>query len=296
MDLVILAAGLGSRFGGDKQIEHIDKDGNFILDYSVYDAVRAGFNRVILIIRKEHKEIFEKTIGKRLKKIVKVEYAFQDINDVPKGTKIPKERTKPWGTAHALYCCKDILSDRFAVINADDFYGFESFKILADFLKRNKDNQFLCVGFMVKNTLSEKGAVKRGILSIKNNMAQGLVESLVEKRGEKLFATPLRENSWHEIPSDTMASMTMFGFSKKILEQIEKEIKEFFKQDEEKLKSGELLLPESVGNMLGKSATMEVIPTPAKWYGMTYREDVEIIKNSIQDMKNEGKYPQKLWK
>ncbi len=296
MDLVIMAAGLGSRFGGNKQVEPVDNDGNFILDYSVYDAIKAGFDRVVLIIRPEHKEMFEKSVGKRLRKIVPVEYAFQKMDDVPAGTKIPAERVKPWGTAHAIYSCRDVVSDRFAVINADDFYGFDTFKIIADFLKNSGENEFVSAGFKAENTLSENGAVKRGIFQMNGSNALGLVESKVEKRGQRIFATPLNEENWREIPRDTMVSMQCFGFSKKLITAINQASKTFFSQDEKGLQTAEFLLPDVVGDMLKSGTTLKVYPTTSQWYGITYREDLQNLKNAIDKMKSKGQYPNHLYK
>ena len=295
MDLVILAAGMGSRFGGNKQTEPVDREGNFILDYSVHDAIKAGFDRVVLIIRKEHEALFEQTVGKRLRKIAPVLYAFQNLEDVPSGAKIPEGRTKPWGTAHALYSCKGLVSDKFAVINADDFYGFDTYKILFDFLSESSLNQFVSAGFEAQNTISDKGIVKRGIFSLNGQRATGLVESRVEKRDGKIFATPLAEENWREISPHTLVSMTTFGLSKNIFEQIEKDMKNFLSQSEEKLKTGEILLPEVVGHMLKDGATLDVIPTTSTWYGMTYREELEQVKSAIQSMKDKGEYPQSLY-
>ncbi len=296
MDLVILAAGMGSRFGGNKQTEPVDKDGNFILDYSVFDAIRAGFDRVVLIIRKENQQLFEDTVVKRLRKFAPVVYAFQNVEDVPKGTIIPPERKKPWGTAHALYECKNVVSDKFAVINADDFYGFNSFKIIADFLKQSKENEFVSAGYEAQNTLSDTGAVKRGIFSLQNGKATNIVESKIEKRGGRIFATPLNEENWKEIRPQTMVSMTMFGFSKNILKEIREMAQSFFRQGQEKLATAEFLLPDVVGHMLKEGkATMHVLPTSSKWYGMTYREELVPLKNAIQSMKDNGQYPQNLY-
>ncbi len=295
MDLVVLAAGMGSRFGGLKQIEPIDDEGNFILNYSIYDAVKAGFDRVILIIKEENLELFKERVGKRLEKVVPVLYAFQKIDDVPEWFKRP-ERVKPWGTAHALRAARDLVSDRFAVINADDFYGYESFKIIADFLKTSKENEFISAGYYVKNTITDKGMVKRGIFTLKDGKAVKLIESQVEKRGNNIEATPLGQDAWKKISPDTLVSMTMFGFSRKLMERIEKDFYKFFKKPSVELEKGEFLLPDEVNNMMqDKEATLYVQTTPAKWYGITYKEELEDFKQAIKDMKTEGKYPAKLY-
>lgn len=298
MDLVVMAAGMGSRFGGLKQIEPIDEDNNFILDYSIYDAVRAGFDRVVLIIKEENYEYFNATIGKRLSKIVPIKYVFQSLDNVPKGFKVPANRQKPWGTAHALYCCKDVLADRFAVINADDFYGYESFELLANFLKNSKkEDEFISAGFYVENTLSDKGIVKRGIFSLDGKKVTKLVESEVQMQDGKIIATPLHQNTWREIKGDTLVSMTVFGFTRKLMDRITKDFEVFFKKPMEVLEKEEFLLPNEVDLMLqNKEASLMVETTSAKWYGITYKEDLESFKKAIIDMKQQGIYPKCLYK
>ena len=297
MDLVVMAAGMGSRFGGLKQIAPIDEDNNFILDYSIYDAVKAGFDRVVLIIKEENYEYFNSTIGKRLSSIVPIKYVFQSLNNVPNGFEIPAERVKPWGTAHALYCCKDVVADRFAVINADDFYGYESFKLIADFLKSStSDDEFISAGFKVKNTLSEKGSVKRGVFGLKGNIATDLVESEVELRDGKVMATPLNMGLWREIEPDTLVSMTMFGFTRKLMERINNDFEGFFNQPKEKLLKDEFLLPMEVNKMIHNNEIKLVVETTsAKWYGITYKEDLEQFKQAIVNMKNNVVYPKHLY-
>ncbi len=293
MDLVVMAAGMGSRFGGLKQIQPIDNDENFIIDYSVYDAIRAGFDRVIFIIKEENYDIFRSTIGNRLSKIIKVEYVFQKLDDVPEGVQIPAGRVKPWGTAHAIYAVRDIVSDRFAVINADDFYGYESYKIIADFLRSNSDDEFASAGYYMKNTLSDKGAVKRGMF-VENNGVYSLVESQVERRDGKLWATPLDQDNWREIPEDTLASMNMFGFTRKLIDRLGVDIVEFF--NTENLEKGEFLIPFVVDNMVKEGkVVLKVKKTPAKWYGITYKEDLEDFKKAIDQMIADGVYPKHLY-
>ena len=295
MDLVIMAAGLGSRFGGNKQIQSIDDDGNFILDYSVFDAHRAGFDRAVLIIREEHQSIFEGSVGSRLRKIMPVEYAYQRLEDVPAGTKIPVGRVKPWGTAHAVFSCRDIVSDKFAVINADDFYGLDTFKILANFLKTSSYDQFVSAGFKVKNTLSENGTVKRGIFNMNGNLASSLIESSIKRAGGKILATPLGQDSWREISPDTMVSMQCFGFSKKLIQAIAEKSKAFFAQSMQGLDSSEFLLPDVVCDMLNGDTTLQIIPTGSQWYGITFKEDLESLQNAISKLKLKGEYPEHLY-
>lgn len=295
MDLVVLAAGMGSRFGGLKQIEPIDADKNFIIDYSVYDAIKAGFDRVIFIIKEENLDIFKSTIGNRLEKIIDVEYVFQRKEDVPAGTIIPDSRVKPWGTAHAIYAVKDIVADRFAIINADDFYGYESFKIVADYLRSNSDNEFANIGYYVKNTLSDKGSVKRGVLNAKDGVVESLVESKVERRADgKIYATPLDLDEWKEVSEDTLVSMNMFGFTNKLMDRLERETKDFFAN--ENLEKAEFLIPEVVDRMVHDGeVTLIVESTPSKWYGITYKEDLEDFKQAVIEMKKSGEYPEHLY-
>lgn len=296
MDLVVMAAGMGSRFGGLKQIEPIDDDKNFIIDYSVHDAIKAGFDRVVLIIKEENYEYFSATVGKRLSSKVPVKYVFQSLEDVPAGTVIPESRKKMWGTAHALHCCKGVVADRFAVINADDFYGYESFKLIADFLKSNKDEDFVSAGFCVENTLTDKGTVKRGVFTLKDSVAIDLIESEVERKEDKIMATPLGQNKWKEIPKGTLVSMTMFGFTQKFMERIDEDYNNFFAQPQEILEKEEFLLPTEVDNMMKSGEVqLHVYTTPAKWYGITYREDLENFKNAIKTMKQNGIYPEHLY-
>ena len=294
MDLVVMAAGMGSRFGGLKQIEPVDEDKNFIIDYSVYDAVRAGFDRVIFIIKEENYDIFKSTIGNRLSEVVEVVYVFQKLEDVPAGVEVPKNRVKPWGTAHAIYSVKDVVSDKFAIINADDFYGYQSYQVVAEFLKNNKEDEFANAGFYVENTLSEKGAVKRGILVQDGDKIVSLIESSVEKRGNDIWATPIDKDDWKIIPEKTFVSMNIFGFTKKLMERLDREIKEFFEKED--LEKAEIYIPMVVDNMIrDNEVELKLIKTPAKWYGITYKEDLDLLKNAIAKMKENGEYPKHLY-
>lgn len=295
MDLVVMAAGMGSRFGGLKQVEPIDEDKNFILDYSIYDAVKAGFDRIVLIIKEENYEYFKATVGKRLSQVVPVVYTFQGMEVVPSGFSMP-ERVKPWGTAHALYCCKDVVAERFAVINADDFYGYESFKLVADFLKNSADDEFINAGFLVTNTLSDKGSVKRGILHSTNGYATDLIESEIQVKNDKVMATPLNQDKWGEISPNTLVSMNMFGFSKKLMDRIARDFELFFAQPKELLLKAEFLLPDEVNKMIkDNEVKLRVGTTKAKWYGITYKEDLDQFKQAIVDMKNKAMYPKHLY-
>ena len=222
MDLVILAAGMGSRFGGLKQIEPIDKYGNFIIDYSIYDAKRAGFDRVVFIIKKENYEIFKNTIGKRVEDKIETHYAFQSLDLIPEGYTLPSDRVKPLGTAQAILAAKPYVSDKFIIINADDFYGSDAFKVAADFLRNSNDpNTYANVAYRVTNTMTENGSVKRGVLVFdENKKLNSLIESKIEKVNNDIIATPLEGGDVMNISSDTLVSMNMFCFNKNITDYI----------------------------------------------------------------------------
>ena len=224
MTLVIMAAGMGSRFGGLKQIEPIDEYGNFIIDYSIYDAIKVGFTKVVFIIKKENYDIFRETVGARVEKYIDVEYVFQELDVLPEGYSVPEGRVKPWGTGHAILCCKDTVKENFAIINSDDFYGRDAFRVIAEFLKNNNEKsevaKYAMAGYMVKNTLTENGSVKRGVCQAKDGYLTKLVESSIEKKDGKLIATPLEGGSDYLVSGDDLVSMNMFGFTPSIYEYV----------------------------------------------------------------------------
>ncbi len=296
MDLVIMAAGMGSRFGGLKQIEPINDNGEFIIDYSIYDAIRYGFDRVVFIIKKEIYDIFRETVGKRIEKKIKVEYVFQELNMLPKGYKMPEERVKPWGTGHAILCCKNIVKNNFAIINADDFYGRDAFKVLAEFLKTNSDNNYAVVGYKVDNTLADVGATKRGVCAVKNSMLNRIVESNVVRENGKIFATPLGSDETKEIDKNSIVSMNMFGFTPKLFDVLESEFKNFLNATltTNPLKS-EFLIPTIVDGEIAKGQIVQVLDTSAVWYGVTYKEDKEKVVNALRLLSQNGEYPLNLW-
>ena len=302
MDLVILAAGMGSRFGGLKQIEAMDDDGNFIIDYSIYDAIKAGFDRVIFIIKKEIEDIFKSTIGKRLEKIIKVEYAYQSLDLVPAGIKLPADREKPLGTAQAILSCKDLVSNKFIIINSDDFYGRDAFIVAANYLKKlpeDSKNVYANVGYLVSNTLSETGSVKRGVLLFDDNKKlDKLVESKIEKINGKIMANPLdEEDNVNEISKDTLVSMNMFIFTKDIMDYLEEGYLPFFKQNMNNLAKCEYLIPTVVSDLIqDNKVTCDVLSTNAVWYGVTYKEDKDYVVKSIKDLVKSGEYPEHLYK
>lgn len=295
MTLVIMAAGMGSRYGGLKQIESVGPSGEFIIDYSVYDAIKAGFKKVIFIIKEENYEIFKSTIGKRIENHIEVEYVFQNNDNVP--VSIPKERTKPLGTAQAILCCKDIIKENFAIINADDFYGRDAYMKAASFLKSGiTGSNFGMVGYRAANTLTANGAVKRGVCSSSNGYLTSLVESKVEEVNDVITASPLNGDASFNVSDDTLVSMNMFLFTKDIFDILNKDIKEYFAKHKDNLNEGEFLIPDVVCKHIAKKdITVKVLDTSSIWYGVTYREDADTVKKALKDLTDNGEYPNKLW-
>lgn len=293
MTLVIMAAGIGSRYGGLKQIESVGPSGEFIIDYSIYDAIKAGFKKVIFIIKEENYEIFKSTIGKRIENHIEVEYVFQNNDNVP--VSIPKERTKPLGTAQAILCCKDIIKENFAIVNADDFYGRDAFFKVKEFISNVKnDNDFALIGYNVLDTITDNGSVKRGVCNIKDDYLVSLDESIISKDNHKLSCKTLADNKDIKINNDTIVSMNMFGFTPKVLELFNENFKEFF--DNNDLMTSEYLVPVEINNYLKKKLiNVKVIKTTSKWYGITYKEDLNILKDEINKLINNGVYPKDLW-
>lgn len=295
MELVIMAAGMGSRFGGLKQIEPVHKNGEFIIDYSIYDAVRYGFDKVVFIIKEENYEVFKKTIGNRISDKIKVEYVFQNNDNVP--FEVPSDRIKPLGTAHAILCCKDVVKDNFLVINSDDFYGKDAFRVASEYLKsEHKSNEFGMVGYMIENTLTENGSVKRGVCQEKDGHITNLVECSVEMLNNKIVASPLDGRDSFEVNDNTLVSMNMFMFTPKIFELLENDFDEFYKNNVNNLLKCEYLLPEVVcDNIKKKNITFKAFKTTSKWMGVTYKEDKESLVEGINLLIEKGEYPDKLW-
>lgn len=297
--LVILAAGMGSRFGGLKQIEPMGPSDEFIIDYSVYDAIKAGFNKIVFIIKRENYELFKETIGKRVEPHIKVEYAFQELNNLPENFSVPKDRVKPLGTAHAVLCAKDYVNEPFAMINSDDFYGRDAFIKAYKFLSNtdNDSSEYGMIGYMVANTLTENGSVKRGVCEVdSNNYLKSITESKIEKIGNEIVASPLDGSDSFTVNSDDTVSMNFLLFTPSIFGYIEEGFSKFFIDNKEDLLTSEYLIPDVVSNLIkdGK-ASMKVIRTTASWHGVTYREDTPDVKNSIKKLVDEGEYKENLW-
>lgn len=298
LTLLIMAAGMGSRFGGLKQIEPVGPNGEFIIDYSVYDAIKAGFNKVVFIIKEENYEVFKETIGRRVEDKIKVEYAFQKLENLPDGYVCPEMREKPWGTAHAILSAKSIINEPFAIINSDDFYGRDAYYVISNFLKEEKEEEtYGLVGYKIKNTLTENGSVKRGVCKLNNNYLQEIIESSVIEENGIITATPLDGRSSFEVTEDASVSMNMLGFTPNIFSYIEKKFPKFLDENKDNILKCEYLIPDVLTMATEEGyAKTKVLPTTAKWEGVTYKEDKESVVKAIQNLIDKGEYPQELWK
>lgn len=296
MVLVIMAAGLGSRFGGLKQAEPVDENGNFLIDYSIFDALRAGAKKVVFILRSENFEYFKCTIGKRVEKHIPTEYVFQEKTDVLSALPELDCRTKPFGTAHAILGLKGKINENFAVINADDFYGKTSFLKLFDCLKILSGSEFCSVGFLAKNTLSATGPVKRGVCKVNCDYLQKIEECEIGFGSKKLMAKRLCDGFEFELSNGTPVSMNMFGFTPKIFEFLEADFPAFLN----KLKSmpeTEYFLPDVIQSAIANNrAKVKILKSEEHWMGLTYREDLPVVKSKLSKLVELGVYPQNLWK
>ena len=300
--LVILAAGMGSRYGGLKQIDPVGPNNSIIIDYSVYDAVKAGFNKIVFIIKKENLELFKEVIGDNVAKHVKVEYVFQSTDVLPEGFTAPEDRVKPWGTAHALYCCKGVVNEPFVVINSDDFYGSGAFSRLSKWIDETEFTtapyKFAMAGYYLKNTLTDNGTVSRGVCEVnENGKLVDVVERTKIQRVNGVVSYTEDGEEWFELPEEAFASMNCWCFMPELIDEIEKYFIKFLSTEvkENPLKS-EFYIPLLVRDMLAaKKCTVDVIETDDKWFGVTYKEDKPDVVKSITALVNEGKYPEKLW-
>ena len=298
MQLVILAAGMGSRFGGLKQMEKMDEAGNFLLDYSVYDAKRAGFDSVVFIIKKEFYEAFRDSIGKRVEKIIKVEYAFQQLDDLPAGFKVPEGREKPWGTAHAIYAARDLIKDDFIIINGDYFYGKETYEVAYNYLAslpKGSVGKYANVAFKVANTMTENGAVKRGVAFQKDGYLTKLVESSIEKKDGKIISSPLDGSEPFEVQPDDLVSMNLFAFNKDLIKRLEEKFPLWLKENINVPKS-EFLIPTVVDELVHEGkATLKLLKTSSVWFGVTYKEDKPGVVKALNDLVEKGVYKKGLY-
>lgn len=294
---------MGSRYGGLKQIDPIDEYGNIIMDFSIYDAIQAGFRKVVFIIKKENEESFRAAIGDRIAKQIETAYVFQDLNNIPEGFKVPQDRVKPWGTGHAVLSCIGTVDGPFAVINADDYYGSKAFKLAYDFLANAKEDdkqyQYMMVGYQLEKTLTENGHVARGVCVTDedSHLVKINERTRIEKRGDETAYTEDDGATWTVIPQGSTVSMNMWGFSESILEELHARFRAFLEENLEKnpLKC-EYFLPFVVDELLNEGrATVKVLKTDDRWYGVTYKEDKPQVVAAIRALKDQGLYPQKLW-
>lgn len=302
MTLVIMAAGMGSRYGGLKQLDPIGKNGEFIIDYSIYDAIKAGFNKVVFIIKEENLELFRDTVGRRIEKNIEVSYVFQPLKleGIDTNISIPANRVKPWGTAHAVLSCSEIVKEPFAVINADDYYGRESFELLAKFLKdvdmSSQKLHFAMVGFVLANTLTENGHVARGVCETDNN---GYLVNITERTKIQRNGSDIQyeeDAKWTTLADDTTVSMNCWAFTPQIFKEIREGFPKFLEDNKNNLEKAEYFIPFVVEDLVkaGK-CDVKVVPTQSKWYGVTYKEDKEKVVEFINKMVDNKVYSERLW-
>lgn len=301
--LVIMAAGMGSRYGGLKQIDKVDSEGDIIIDFSIFDAIAAGFCKVVFIIKHAIEKDFKEAIGDKIAKVIDVEYVFQELDRLPEGYSVIEGREKPYGTGHAVLCAKDVIDGPFAVINADDFYGKGAFEKISEFLSKTKDDdkyRYAFVGYELHNTLTENGYVSRGVCVVDDdsNLITINERTRIEKHGDVAEYTEDNGETWVELPKESYVSMNMWGFSESILDELEKRFKVFL---DEKLPGNplkaEFFLPFVVDELLREGkATAKMLPTSDVWHGVTYKEDKPVVSAAIKSMKDSGVYPQILWK
>ena len=295
--LLVMAAGMGSRFGGLKQIEPMGPSGEFLIDYSVYDALKAGFDKVVFIIKKENYDLFKETIGKRVEPYVKVEYVFQTNDNIPlKYQELLKTREKPLGTAHAILCAKDSIEEPFAIINADDFYGRDAYFVASRYLDTIKKDHYGVVGYQVSHTLSPNGSAKRGVCKAKDGKLEAIIESSVERVDGKIIAKPLDGSSSFTVAEDSIVSMNLLLFTPALFPYLEEKLNSFLEKHEQDLKSCEFLIPDVIEMAIQEGkAVVDLLKTDAVWHGVTYKEDKEEVVKAIQALVDEGVYNNLLW-
>ena len=300
--LVIMAAGMGSRYGGLKQIDPVDNEGHIIMDFSIYDAKRAGFEKVVFIIKKAIEKEFKAGIGDRISQYMDVEYVYQELDTLPEGFEVPEGRVKPFGTGHAILSCKDVVDGPFAVINADDYYGVHAFQEIYNYLTENEDDEkyhYAMVGYILSNTLTENGYVSRGICGMdKDAFLTGITERThIEQRDMGVQFTEDDGKTWEDIAADSIVSMNMFGFTASMLKELECRFPEFLEKGlKENPMKCEYFLPSVVSDLIEEDkADVKVLRSEDRWYGITYKEDKEAVVSAVQKLKDTGVYPQHLW-
>ncbi len=301
--LVVMAAGMGSRYGGLKQIDPVDEHGNIIIHYSLFDAYRAGFRTVVFVIKPELEETFKEVIGPKVPEKMEIKYVYQVIDDLPEGYSVPEGRTKPWGTAHAALAARKVVEGSFAIINSDDYYGVGAFKSIYDYLCTNPDSEdfyeYTMVGYLLKNTVTENGSVARGVCTANE---EGYLQNVVERtkivKGEKSPRFTEDDGAtWTDLPEDTIVSMNMWGFTRSYLDEAEAGFPKFLDNAAKtNPMKGEYYLPAVVSRLLEEGkARVRLLSSTDKWYGVTYKEDKPLVVEALAKMRREGLYPEKLW-
>ncbi len=298
LTLLVLAAGMGSRYGGLKQLDQVGPSGETIIDYSVYDAIEAGFNKIVFIIRKDIEKDMKELLFDKYSKKINIEYVFQELGNIPEGVNLPADRVKPWGTGHAVLMAKDVINEPFVVINADDFYGKSAFKVVADYMKGNQDTlqgKNCMAGYLLKNTLSEHGAVSRGVCKV--NDQKELIEiterTKIGWNDQKIIADDNGNDL--ELEGNVYVSMNFWGFTPEVFPQLESEFKKFILDNYSDIKS-EYYIPSIVSHQINnKLATVKVLEATDQWFGVTYKEDKSLVIEKIKKLTEAGDYPEKLW-
>jgi hypothetical protein len=300
LTLVVMAAGIGSRYGGLKQVDPIGPNGEIIIHYSVYDALRAGFGRVVFVIRRDIEVAFRETIGAEIERRADVSYVFQELADLPPGFSLPAGRVKPWGTAHAVLCCKEVVKTPFAAINADDFYGAGAYRALAGYLGSARDRKgvhdYSMVGYVLRNTVSEHGHVARGVCEVS---PAGYLKSIRELLHIEALPDGIQNrdehDNWTPLAADSAVSMNFWGFTLSLFDELEERFPRFLAQNMENLKA-EFLLPNLVGDLVReKRARVKVLPTDERWFGVTYQADRPLVQAAVRELISQGRYPENLW-
>lgn len=301
LTLVVMAAGIGSRYGGLKQIDPIGPNGEIVIDYSIYDALRAGFDKVVFIIRREIEDAFRRKVGRNVEGRVETAYVFQELTPMPEGFHLPPERTKPWGTGHAILRARDEVATPFAAINADDHYGRTAFASMAAYMRKAADTpefyDYAMVGYILENTLSEHGHVARGVCAAD---PEGRLVDVCERRNVQRFKDGVKytENGWDwiDIPADSVVSMNIWGFTPSIFDELDARFPVFLKANRSSISKAEFLIPEVVGNLVReKKARVKVLSNSERWYGVTYPDDRPRVQAAIRELVARGLYPENLW-
>ncbi len=298
LTLLVLAAGMGSRYGGLKQLDQVGPSGETIIDYSVFDAIEAGFNKIVFIIRKDIEKEMNEMLFEKYSKKIEIEYVFQELDKIPEGIELPADRVKPWGTGHAVLMAKDVINEPFVVINADDFYGKSAFKVVADYMRSQKDEpkgKNCMAGYLLKNTLSEHGYVSRGVCQINENneLIEIIERTKIGLKSNKIIADD--NGADLELDGDVFCSMNFWGFTPDVFPELESEFKKFITNNISNLKS-EYYIPSIVSHQLNNQlATVKVLEATDQWFGVTYKEDKPFVIDKIKNLTNKGQYPDKLW-